>query len=200
MTLPERVRVKLSSEEAGGISFTPVVVQEMSLRELLELIVAQTGKNFSRVTRLLEGGTLISGASRLRWEPFETDEQAVRSLLSTLPDADAARRFQAEHCVRAVLYGAGGQSLDLPREVAAKRRLLRRRSFWEAMLDLVAEAEVQYIDYSYREKADRFRLELSGGQQAAIRQAARLLVYSGLEERLRCMELSAVELFVVRRE
>src|SRR5574342_259054 len=36
MALPESIRVKLSSEEAGAISITAVVVREMAARELIE--------------------------------------------------------------------------------------------------------------------------------------------------------------------
>ena len=56
MALPPTVRVKLSSEAAGSISLTPVVVQEFAIRELVENILAVTGKDEARVragTRLV---------------------------------------------------------------------------------------------------------------------------------------------------
>jgi len=49
MALPPTVRVKLSSEAAGSISLTPVVVQEFAVRDLVENILAVTGKDESRV-------------------------------------------------------------------------------------------------------------------------------------------------------
>ncbi len=200
MAVPDTVRVKLISDEAGAISFTPVVVQEMPARELLELIVTQVGKNAERLLRVLEGGTLVSGASRFRWEAFEVDEEEVRALLSAFPDPEPERPFRAENCVLAVFRGDMGHSLELPREAGVKRRLFRRRSFWEALLGLLEGEPVRYMDYSYREKADRFRLELSPRHEAAIREDSTLLAYSGLEQRLRTMEFSELELFVVRSE
>ena len=85
MPLPETVRVKLSSEAAGYVSITPVVVREMSTRELVEHMIAITGKNEARVRDLLLRGTLVSGASRFRWTGWEADAQEVVSLLATFP-------------------------------------------------------------------------------------------------------------------
>ena len=62
MSLPETVRVKLSSEAADYVSLTPVVVQELPLRELVEHMLGITGKDEARVRDLLLRGTLVSGA------------------------------------------------------------------------------------------------------------------------------------------
>ena len=72
MSLPDRVRVKLSSEAAEGISITPVVVQEIGTRELVEYMLGLTGKDEARVRELLLRGTLVSGASRFRWRKGAT--------------------------------------------------------------------------------------------------------------------------------
>ena len=40
MSLPDTVRVKLSSEAAEYVSITPVVVREMPVRELIEQLLA----------------------------------------------------------------------------------------------------------------------------------------------------------------
>ena len=48
MALPDRIRVKLSSEAAEGISITPVVAREMPLRELVEYMLGVTGKDAAR--------------------------------------------------------------------------------------------------------------------------------------------------------
>ena len=45
MALPATVRVKLSSEAAESISLTPVVVQELPIRELVEHMLGVTGKD-----------------------------------------------------------------------------------------------------------------------------------------------------------
>ena len=73
MALPRRVRVKLSSEAAESISITPVVVQEMPVRELVEHMLGVTGKDEARIRELLLRGTLVSGASRFRWAGWEAE-------------------------------------------------------------------------------------------------------------------------------
>lgn len=43
MPLPDTVRVKLSSDESGTISITPVVVRDMPVGELIGLLVGIAG-------------------------------------------------------------------------------------------------------------------------------------------------------------
>src|SRR5450756_1325760 len=71
MALPPTVRVKLSSEAAESISITPVVVQEMPVRELVEYMLGVTGKDEARIRELLLRGSLVSGASRFRWTGWD---------------------------------------------------------------------------------------------------------------------------------
>ena len=73
MALPPTVRVKLSSEAAESISITPVVVQEMPVRELVEYMLGVTGKDEARIRELLLRGSLVSGASRFRWTGWDVD-------------------------------------------------------------------------------------------------------------------------------
>src|SRR6476659_10988077 len=105
MSLPERIRVKLSSEAAEAISLTPVVVREIPIRELVEYMLGVTGKDESRVRELLLRGTLVSGASRFRWNGWEADPQALIDLLATFPDPEPERPFAPERSVRAILRG-----------------------------------------------------------------------------------------------
>ena len=93
MPLPETIRVKLSSEAADYVSLTPVVVQEIPLRDLVEHMLGVTGKDEARVRDLLLRGTLVSGASRFRWTGWEADIESVRVLLAAFPDPDPARAF-----------------------------------------------------------------------------------------------------------
>ena len=65
MALPQTVRVKLSSEEAGAISLTPVVVQELPVRDLVAMglwVAGFAGKTIVwRGERfVLKGGKLVS--------------------------------------------------------------------------------------------------------------------------------------------
>ena len=73
MALPQTVRVKLSSEVAEAISITPVVLQELPVRELVEHLLGIAGKDESRIREILLRGTLVSGASRFRWAGWDAD-------------------------------------------------------------------------------------------------------------------------------
>ncbi|HOK47650.1 MAG TPA: hypothetical protein PLK67_17025, partial [Bryobacteraceae bacterium] len=77
MPLPETIRVKVSSESAGYMSLTPVVVRDMPLRELVELMLGFTGKDAARIQELLRRGTLVSEGSRFRWAGWETERGEV---------------------------------------------------------------------------------------------------------------------------
>src|SRR5215469_5362738 len=105
MALPHTVRVKLSSEAAGAISITPVVVQEMPVRELVEHLLGLVGKDAVRIREILRRGSLVSGASRFRWEGWETEPEGLVQMLATFPDADASRLFAADRCIRVLLRG-----------------------------------------------------------------------------------------------
>src|SRR5437773_8469704 len=113
MPLPQTIRVKLSSEVAESIALTPVVVQEMAVRDLVEHALGITGKDEARIHDLLLRGTLVSGASRFRWTGWEAGAQDLHDLLATFPDPDPHREFAAGACVRALLRG-GRQVIDIP--------------------------------------------------------------------------------------
>ena len=198
-SLPETIRVKLSSEEAGGVSITPVVVREMPLRDLVELMLDLTGKNAARLRELLLSGTLVSGASRFRWAALEAGVESLEALLATFPDPEPERPFAPERCVRVRIEGPGLRG-DIPREALAKRRILRRGSFWDILVDVAAEAGLHYAGYSYRERADRYVLEIPPAQLERIQESARLLRYSTLEAQMRRGSVRQVVFLVRRRD
>ena len=159
MPLPETVRVKLSSEAAGAIAITPVVVREMPLAELVDWMLGVVGKDAARIREILARGTLVSGASRFRWAAIEAHPDQVAALLGQFPDSDPTRAFDAARCVRVVLRGAS-RAVELTREVAARRRFLRRRGDWDEWMALARQPALEYIGYSYGDHADRYRLKL----------------------------------------
>ena len=169
------VRVKLSSEAAESISLTPVVVQELPVRELIEHMLGLTGKDEARIRELLLRGTLVSGASRFRWAGWDADVEGVREVLATFPDPDPSRPFAAERCVRAILRG-GRQAIEIPREAGARKALFQRET-------LLGSADGggrrsgarRYAGYSYRERADRYhpRVRPLRGSGAAPRRQRR---------------------------
>lgn len=197
MAIPQTIRVKLSSEEAGSVSITGVVVRDIPLRELVTLMLGITGKDAARVHDLLRRGTLVSGATRYRWQGWDAGLDNVAELLETFPRPDPSRPFSADHCVRAVIQGPG-YGTELPRELGVRRRLFRRRSFWSALMEVADQESLRYIDYSYKEKADCYRVELSLSAAERLRGHAGLVRYPTLENQIRSGSVEAVDLFVER--
>jgi hypothetical protein len=199
MALPRTIRVKLSSEAAESISLTPVVVQELAVRELIEHMLGITGKDEPRIRELLKRGALVSGASRFRWVGWDADAESVREVLATFPDADPARTFEAARCVRAILRG-GRQALEIPREGGARKGLFQRASFWQLLMDVVGAAGATYGGYSYKDRADRYWRELTVEEAERIRAASDMVRFSTLREQVRREAFTQVELYATRAE
>jgi hypothetical protein len=199
MALPDPVRVKLSSEAADFISLTPVVVQDFALLDLLERIVTTTGKDPDRVRDILRRGSIVSGATRLRWQAIECDPAELAAQLSALPEDDPTRPFDAGVCVCAVLTGAQHR-IEIRKLAAAQRRLLRRRTFWDHVQGLAGGAPLQYAGYLYRDRVDRYRLPLDSSQRQALREAAMLLRFPNLVRQIRTASFDAIEFHVERRK
>jgi len=196
MSPPATVRVKLSSEAAGSITITPVVIQEMAIGDLLEHVLAATGgKQLERIGETLKRGTLVSGASRLRWEGFESEIEALSALLKQFPDPDPARPFRTKGC-RGVIFLGPAAHIEISRDAAAKRRFLRRRSFWDAVLECAGDPT--YESYSYRERADLYTTTLTLAQAARLRDDAKLLSYPSLVRQLVASSFDRLQLVVAR--
>jgi len=197
MVLPATVRVKLSSEEAAWCSVTPVVIREMPLAELVELMLGATGKNLERIHDLLRRGSFVSGATRFRWSGFEADPAALAGLLNGFPDPEPARPFLAARCVRFELKGPYCR-IEIAREPGQHRRWLEKSNFWDQMLKLASAGELEYVEYSYKDRADRYRLKLTTAAAEQVRGYARLLPAGGLASRIRSAQIDCVDFFVPR--
>ena len=197
MALPQRVRVKLSSEAAGAISITPVVVQEFPLRELVEHMLGLAGKDEARIREILRRGALVSGASRFRWEGWEPELESLRELLATFPDADPARPFDAARCQRVVLCGVR-QRVELPREALTRKPLFRRSSFWDALMEVVSARASSYAGYSYRDRADRYLREFNPAETERLRAASEAVRFSTLRDQIQRAAFVQADLYVAR--
>jgi hypothetical protein len=189
--------VKLSSEAAGAISLTPVVIQEIPVRELIEHMLGVAGKDEARICELLKRGTLVSGASRFRWTGWPADAESVRELLATFPDADPGRTFIAERCVRALLRGPRG-AVEIPREAAAQKGLLRRGSFWDVVMEVAGASGLAYGGYSYRDRADRFTAALTPAHVERLREGSEAVKFSTLKDAVKAGAFTAIEVYVER--
>jgi hypothetical protein len=197
MALPATIRVKLSSEAAGSISLTPVVAQEMPLRDLVEHMLGITGKDERRIRELLLRGTVVSGASRFRWSGWETDAADLLELLATFPDPDPSRAFQAAQCTRVILRG-GRQSIEITREAGSRKGLFQRRTFWDLLLEVIAAKAPEYSGYSYRDRQDRYVSEFNHGDMNRLRAARDLVRYSTMRDQLGTVAFTQAEIFVAR--
>ena len=173
--------MKLSSEVAEAISITPVVLQELPVRELVEHLLGIAGKDESRICEILLRGTLIIGASRFRWVGWDADVASLRELLATFPDADPARPFAAAGCIRATLRG-GRHPIEIQREAAARKSWLQRKTFWDLLMEVVGASGPAYYGYSYRDRADRYLREFTQAELGQLRASSGLARYTILSE------------------
>jgi hypothetical protein len=195
--LPDTIRVRLSSEEAGAISLNQVVVRDLPLRELVEHMLGYTGKDESRVRDLLRRGSLVSGISRFRWQGWDPGPESLREVLASFPDPEPGRPFAAEACPRVVLRG-GRAAVEARPESGGRKAADTRGSFWEVLMRLAATAPPAYLDYSYRDRADRYQVSLSARDLKVLRDAAGLVAFTTLRDQLRTQTFVSMDLFVAR--
>ena len=88
MPLPETIPVKYTEEEAEYLSVRPVVRQTFRLRELVDMVLAVTGKDAARVQQILRSGTTVFHFYRYWWPAVEAGEDELAPLLAEFPDPD----------------------------------------------------------------------------------------------------------------
>lgn len=169
----------------------------MRFRELFGLILALTGKQPARIRDLIERGTIVSGASRFRWQGWPADLHDIEHLLTTFPDPEPSRAFNPAVCVKAILR-TPLSSLEIPREAGSRRKFLRRSSFWDALMAMASSATPVYVEYSYREQADRYKLTLGLRDRGLLTDAAKLLAYSTMVTQISRITVDSVELLTTR--
>ena len=196
MALPQTVRVKLSSEAAEAITISPVVVQDLPIRELMEHMLAVTGKDEPRICEFLKRGSMLSGASRFRWAGWEVEIEALRELLATFPDPDPTRAFDPARCVHAILRG-GRVAIEIPRDAAGRNSLFHRSTFWDVLMELSVGGAV-YEGYSYRHRADRYLRRFAFAEVARLREAGATVRFHTLRDQIRAVAFAHAELLVER--
>ena len=178
------------------MSITPVVNRSMPLRDLIEAMLGVTGKDAPRIREILLRGSVVQGGSRFRWNALDADAASIGALLACFPDADATKAFSPSACFHLVLRGC--RTVDLPKELVARKRLFRSSSFWDVLMDTAARLQLEYAGYSYRDKADSYRGVLDASAAARLEAEARLLKYDGLRTQVARAEAHTIE-FLVRR-
>lgn len=201
MALPDAIPVRYTEEEAGYVSFRPVVRQKFQLHELLDMVLSVTGKDLARVRQVLRSGTVVFHYYRYWWDGFEAGEAELQPLLARFPDANPLREFNTAACTAVLVAGNGSRPilLELDRAAASRRRLLRGRSVWDALLAAAAIGPLAYSGYSYAHRADLYRLELSAESREALVSAAVALAPRKLAGELRQLASATHLLFVCPR-
>lgn len=173
------------------MAVTQVVSQDMPVHELALRILGVIGsKDAQRMQEILKRGSVVAGASRLRWDSILADEREVWEALSSFPDAEPSRPFDAGRCVEFVLI-EGRRRVAIDVAAAVKRGWFQRRSFWDAVME--ATPHPAYHDYSYKDSADVYRAVLSTGQNSAIQDGLRLLPFP-----VRLTAIDTIEFLVPR--
>jgi hypothetical protein len=175
MALPETIPVRYTEEEAGYVSFRPLVRQIFRPSELLDMVVSVTGKDAQRIRQILRSGTVVFHFYRYWWQGFEIAETELGALLAHFPDPDPNRDFRGEQCTLALIEDNGipsRLSIEIERAAASRGGLFRRRSLWDDLLAAAATGPVRYHGYSYARRADVYRLELTPELLATLAAAA----------------------------
>jgi hypothetical protein len=167
----------------------------MPLEELVRQMLGVTGKDAERVTEILLRGSLVAGASRFRWDGISAEAEDVAHWLARYPDPDPSRPFDPASCFLAILHSRGRQ-LAIERSAGEKRRLFRKRSFWDELLQIVTTPS--YVSYSWRESADVYRGTVDSAMLGQLRSASKLLAYSSVEAQIRTTTITAIDLFARR--
>ncbi len=176
---------------------TQVFIQQMQLTELVERMLGYTGKDVEMVRTVMQRGSLVSGATRLRWEGVTLSLDEIGEVLAQFPSADAGRPFVASDCMGAQLL-EGRVPIEIPREAAASKRLLRRKSFWDILMECASAEPLTYVEYSYRIRADRYRRVLQVAESSLLKQRTDLLTHAGLVQQVLENDFRTVELFTHR--
>jgi hypothetical protein len=179
MPFPDPIPVRYTEEEAEYMNIRPVVRQPFRPRELVDMILAVTGKDTQRIRQILHSGTLVFHNYRYWWPGFTPDDASLESLLREFPDADPARIFSSAACT-AVLLDMGGHLPQRPvewtRKFLEQRRWLARRTLWNSLAALAAHKPPLYLSYSYEFRADLYALAPAEDERARLTQdALRLL-------------------------
>jgi hypothetical protein len=175
MPLPAQIPVKYSEDDAQFISIRPLVRQIFRPSELIDMIVSVTGKDPHRVRQILRSGTIVFNSYRYWWDAIDSAAPELAPLLSGYPDPDPSRPFRQENCTEVILESAGTpprHTVRLHRTNAARKRLFRTRSLWDALLDLTREQAPTYREYSYAHHADIYAVPLTPAALASLTQQA----------------------------
>jgi hypothetical protein len=199
MPLPENIAMRFTEEDAGYVTVRPVVKQTFRLLELADMVVSVTGKNVLRVQQIFRSGTVVYNGYRYWWEGFASNENEVTGLLATFPDDDPTRLFNAAQVIAIALEIGGGAQrslVNVTRHEASAKKLFHRRIPWEILFAATAkDAPPRYEKYSHADRADIYRVHLSGEEAASLMKQLRDASPRALRKKLALLQPPAAILF-----
>ena len=192
-----QIPVKISSDAGEASPMTQVFVQNMDLHDLVERMLGYTGKDPELVRQVLSRGSFVSGATRMRWDGFAISQDEVALILKHFPSADPERAFDVRNCIGAQLL-EGRIPIEIPSEAAAPKRLLRRKSFWDVLMQCAVAQPLEYVEYSYRLRSDRYRRVLLVSESTLLKEQTSLLTHAGLAQQIAENDFRTLELLTHR--
>ena len=202
MSLPDVIPVRYTEEEAGYVSFRPVVRQSFRPDQLLDMVLSITGKDAERIKQILRSGTVVFHFYRYWWQGFDIDQSELAGLLARFPDPDPSREFRAAECTMiAIESGATPPrpTIEVAKEAISHSGLFRRRNFWDGLLAEVACSSVAYQGYSFGHRADLYRLELTDAARTRLAAAVASLAPRALHKELQPIANAARVVFICPR-
>jgi hypothetical protein len=202
MPLPDVIPVRYTEEEAGYVSFRPVVRQSFRPDQLLDMVLSVTGKDAARIKQIFRSGTVVFHFYRYWWQGFDIDEGELTGLLARFPDPDPSREFRPADCTMvATEFGATPPkpAIEVQKEAIAGTGLFHRRSLWDALLAEAASTHVAYSGYSFAHHADLYRLELTAESRTRLAAAAASLAPRAMRKELQAIGQAARIVFICPR-
>lgn len=202
MPLPDVIPVRYTEEEAGYVSFRPVVRQSFRGDQLLDMVLSVTGKDATRIKQILHSGTVVFHFYRYWWAGFDISEAELTEILSRFPDPDPSREFRGAECTTIAIEFAATPprpSAEIEKRAISTSRLFRRQSFWDALLSEVSSKPPAYHGYSFAHHADLYRLELTDESRARLLAAAAALSPRAVRRELETIVHAARVVFICPR-
>lgn len=194
--------MRYTEEEAGYVSFRPVVRQTFRPDQLLDMVLSVTGKDAARIKQILRSGTVVFHFYRYWWSGFDIDQADLAGLLARFPDPDPSREFRGTECTMLAVESASippRPTIEVNKDAISLRGLFRGRSFWDAVLYEASLSPVAYHGYSFAHRADLYHLELTAESRSRLVAAAASLAPRTMRKELQAIAGAARIVFICPR-
>jgi hypothetical protein len=147
-----------------------------------------------KLAKVLQRGSLISGASRLRWDGFAVEEDEIEAAVVALPGDDPTIAFDIGRC-STIRFRGYQTTFEILRKDAIRKGLLHRKSLLDLVGDLSGKHPPQYKRFDYQRGEDIFRISFEGDRAAILLPLLRHLPRNQTIRQLAAEGLHAIEFF-----